>query len=53
MKIGNPNSIRAFNRFEEESHVEQRHNHFRSVDLTREELYVMGVPVLLDDEEEK
>ena len=52
MEIDNPNSIHAFNRFEEEGHVEHRHNHFNLKDLTREELYVMGVPAILDDEEE-
>ena len=52
MEIDNPNSIHAFNRFEEEGHVEHRYNHFSIKDLTREELYVMGVPAILDDEEE-
>ena len=41
-----------FNRFEEEGHGERRYNHFRLVDLTREELYAMEVPAILDDEEE-
>ena len=52
VEIDNPNSIHAFNRFEEEGHVEHRYNHFSLKDLTREELYVMGVPAILDDEEE-
>ena len=46
-------SIHAFNRCEEEGHVECKYNHFRLIDLTWEELYVMGVPAILDDEEEK
>ena len=53
MEIDNPNSIHTFNRFEEEGHAERRYNHFRLINLTREELYVMGVPAILDDEEEK
>ena len=51
VEIDNPNSIHAFNRFEEDGHVEQKYNHFRLIDLTREELYAMGVPAILDDEE--
>ena len=51
-EIDNPNSIQAFNGFQEERHAEHRYNHFRSMDLTREELYNMGVPTILDDEEE-
>ena len=52
MEIDSSNSIHAFNRFEEEGHVERRYNHFRLIDLTREELYAMGVPAILDGEEE-
>ena len=52
MEIDNPNSIYAFNRFEEEAHPERRHNHFRLIDLTRKESYAMGVPTILVDEEE-
>ena len=51
MEIDNPNSIHAFNLFEEEGHVGCRHKHFRLIDLKREELYAMGVPAILDDEE--
>ena len=51
-EIDNPNSIPAFNRFDEEGHAERKYNHFRLIDLTREELYAMGVPAILDDEEE-
>ena len=47
----NPNSIHAFNRFEEAGHAERKHNYFRLIDLTREELYTMGVPGILDEEE--
>ena len=50
LKIDNPNIIHAFNRFEEEGHVEQNDNHFRLIYLTREELYDMGVPGILDIE---
>ena len=52
VEIDSPNSIHAFNRFEEEGHVERRHINFRLIDLTREELYVMGMPAILDDDEE-
>ena len=53
VEIDNPNSIHAFNRFEEESHAERRYNHFGLIDLTREEFHAMGVLVILDDEEEE
>ena len=53
MDIDNPNSIHAFNRFEEEGHAERKYNHFRLIDFTREELYAMGVPAILDDDEEE
>ena len=52
LEIGNPNSIHAFNRFEEEGHAERKCNHFRLRDLTREELYAIGISAILDDEEE-
>ena len=52
VEIHNPNSIHAFNRFEEEGHLEQRYNHFRLINLTREELYVMEIPAFFDEEEE-
>ena len=52
MEIDNPNSVHAFNPFEEEGHAKQKYNHFRLIDLTREELYAMGVPAILDDEGE-
>ena len=52
VEIDNPNSIHPFNWFEEEGHAKQKLIHFRLIDLTREELYAMGVPVILDDEEE-
>ena len=44
VEIDNPNSIHAFNWLEEEGHAEQKYNHFRLIDLTREELHAMGVP---------
>ena len=53
VEIDNPNSIHVFNKFEEEEHAEQKHNHFRLIDLTREELYDMGVPAIVNDEEEE
>ena len=53
VEIGNPNSVHMFNRFEEEGHAKQKYNHFRLIDLTREELYTMGVHAILDDEEEE
>ena len=52
VEIDNPNIIHAFNRLEEEEHAERKYNHFRLIDLTGEELYAMGVPAILDDEEE-
>ena len=52
LEIGNPNSIHAFNRFEEEGHAERKYNHFRLRDLTREELYAIDISAILDDEEE-
>ena len=48
-----PNSIHAFNRFEEERHAERKDNRFRLIDLTQEDLYAMGVPGILDDENEE
>ena len=53
VEIYNPNSIHAFNRFEEEGQAEQKYNHFRLIDLTREELYALRVSAILDDEEEQ
>ena len=50
VEIDSPNSIHVFNRFEEQGHAEQICNHLRSIDLTQEELYDMGVPAILDDE---
>ena len=46
VEIDSANNIHAFNRFEEEGHVERRYNHFRLIDLIREALYVMGVPAI-------
>ena len=51
VEIDNPNSIHAFSRFEEEGPAERKYNHLRLIDLTREELYAMGVPAILDDDE--
>ena len=52
-EIDNGNSVYAFNQFEEEGHVEQKYNHFRLIDLTREELYAMRVLAILNDEKEE
>ena len=52
VEMDNPNSIHAFNWFEEEGHAERKYNHFRLIDVTREELYAMGVPAIFDDDEE-
>ena len=43
VEIENPNSIHTFNRFEEEGHVQRKFNHFRLIDLTRGNLYDMGI----------
>ena len=51
VEIDNPNSIHAFNWFEEEGHAERKYNQFRLIDLRREELHAMGVPAILDDGE--
>ena len=48
VELDNPNSIHAFNRFEEEEHVERKYNHFRLIDLTRDDLYDMGIPAIED-----
>ena len=50
VEIENPNSIHAFNRFEEKGHVEREFNHFRLIDLARDNLYDMGIPRGNDDE---
>ena len=52
VEIDNLNSIHTFNRFEEEGHAERKYKHFRLIDLTREDLYAMEVPAILDNEEE-
>ena len=52
VEIDNPDGIHAFNRSEEEVHAERKYNYFRLIDLRREDLYAMGVPAILDDEEE-
>ena len=53
VEIDNPNIIDVFNRLEEEGPSERKYSHFRLIDLTREELYVMGVPAILDGDEEE
>ena len=44
--INNPNSVHKFNRLEEEGHVERYQCHFKLTDLTREDLYDMGIPAI-------
>ena len=44
--IGNPNSVRAFNCFEEKDHAERYKCHFRFIDLKREDLYYTGLPTI-------
>ena len=44
--IDNPNSVHVFNRLEEERHVERYKCHFKLIDLTREDLYDLGVPAI-------
>lgn len=46
--IDNPNIEHEFNRFEEEGHVKRYRCHFSLIDLTCEDLYIMGVPALED-----
>ena len=42
--IDNPNSVHAFKRLEDEEQVERYGCHFKLIDLTREDLYDLGVP---------
>ena len=51
VEIDGPSSIHAFKRFEEEGHAERRYDNFRLIHLTREELYTMGIPAILDYDE--
>ena len=44
VELDSPNAIHAFNRLEDEEHIERKYNNFRLVDLTQEELYGMGIP---------
>ena len=44
--IDNPNSVHAFNRLEEEGHVERYGCHFKLIDLTRKDLYDIGMPAI-------
>ena len=43
VNIDNPNSVHAFNRLEDEEHVERYGCHFKLIDLKREDLYDLGV----------
>ena len=40
----NKEGMHKFNRFAKEGHVERKYNHFRLIDLTRDNLYDMGIP---------
>ena len=46
--IDNPNGVHAFNRFEEDGHVERFKCHFELLDLTRDDLYDLRVPAIED-----
>lgn len=50
VEFDNTNSIHGFDRFEEDSHIERKHNNFKLIGLTREELYTTELPAMLDDE---
>ena len=43
-EVDNANSIHAFNRLEEEGHVECFQCHFRVVDLSCDTLYALSMP---------
>ena len=43
----------SFNRFEEDGFVERKYNHFRLLqDLTRDDLYDMGIPAIDYEDED-
>ena len=44
--IDNPNAAHAFNRFEEEGHIERFQCHFKLLVLTRDDLCDLGVPAI-------
>ena len=50
VEIDNPNSIHAFNILEEEEHIEHKYNHFRLLELTRDDLYRRGIAAIDIDE---
>ena len=50
VEIDNPNSVHAFNRLEEEEHIERKFNYFRLLDLTRDDLYRWGIAGIDMDE---
>ena len=45
-ELDNANSIHAFNRFEEEGHVERFQCHFRLFHILRDVLYALATPVI-------
>ena len=49
VELDSPNAIHKFNRFEEEGHIERQYNHFSLIDLTRDDLYIQGIPGIIDD----
>ena len=47
-ELDDANNIHAFNRFEEEEHVERFQCHFRLVNLARDALYALATPTIHD-----
>ena len=47
-EIDNANTVLAFNRFQEEGHIEHFHCHFRLVDLPGDALYALGTLITQD-----
>ena len=47
-ELDNTNSIHAFNRFEEKGYLERFQCHFRLVDILRDALYALAMPVILE-----
>ena len=50
VEIDNPNSIHAINRLKGEERIERKYNHFRLLDLTRDDLYRWGIAAIDIDE---
>ena len=47
-ELDNVNSIHAFNRFEDEGHIQRFRCHFRLDDLARDAVYALGTPTIHD-----